>query len=221
MGTTSASSNRTSASRRTTVVWCALAGAMTLGTGVLSMMPSGHAPRQDGLRLTPLVATPGGSSVEAVFATRQKLDRDRWTSITIHHSASPFGDPASLDAEAQRMKLKGLGYHFVIGNGRGMDDGEVHVAYRWLDQLPGAHVAGPRSAEMNQRSIGICLVGDGDRGSFTEAQVSRLAELVGALCDELGLDPRDVKLHRDLAGTTSPGRLFPEAAFRERLMALR
>lgn len=203
------------------MVWCALAGAMTLATGVLSLTSGAQAPRGDGLRLTPLVATPGGGSVEAVFSTRNELDRERWSSVTIHHSGSPFGDPATLDDQAREMRLRGLGYHFVIGNGRGMDDGEVHVAYRWLDQLPGAHVAGTASAEYNRRSIGVCLVGDGDRGTFTDTQIERLAELVAALCDELGFDSDAVYLHRDLAGTSSPGRLFPEAAFRERLASLR
>ena len=51
--------------------------------------------------------------------------------------------------------LKGLGYHFVIGNGRGISDGELYVGYRWLDQLAGAHAAGANGANWrtDRRSV--------------------------------------------------------------------
>jgi N-acetylmuramoyl-L-alanine amidase len=131
------------------------------------------------------------------------------------------GTPESLDDQARAAGLKGLGYHFVIGNGNGMDDGRIHVGSRWLNQLPGAHAAGRDADWHNQHSIAICLVGDGNRGQFTETQMRRLVQLVDTLTRELNI-PRDkVLLHSVIARTTDPGRLFPEAAFREELAARR
>jgi hypothetical protein len=206
-------------SQRTQIVWGSLLATMTIAGGLLWALDEGPAPRLDGLALRPLVAAAGPSSIEAVFQTRAPLDRSRWKAIVIHSSGSPVGSPASISADQKARNLAGLGYQFVIGNGRGMDDGEVHVGYRWLDQVPGAHAAGQDADWYNTHSIGICLVGNGDRQPFTDAQVRRLVQVVSALRRELGIPQDKVLLHSDLARTADPGRYFPAAAFREQLAA--
>jgi N-acetyl-anhydromuramyl-L-alanine amidase AmpD len=155
--------------------------------------------------------------MEAIFGTRRPLDRARWQAIVIHHSGAPSGKPDSLDAQARAVGLKELGYHFVIGNGNGMANGELFVGRRWRDQAPGAHVGGANGDWYNQRAIGVCVVGDGDRGRLTEAQMERLTELTASLCRRLGIAPGRVYLHSDLAPTSSPGRLFPGSTFRDDL----
>ncbi|MEQ8770781.1 MAG: peptidoglycan recognition family protein [Phycisphaerales bacterium] len=203
-------------SRRTRTVWAALVGSMTAGGALLfALAGPGPAGSGAGVSLTPLASTTAPSTVESVFTTRSPVDEARWDSIVIHHSGSAAGSPADLEAQHRAMGLVGLGYHFVVGNGTGMGAGEVHVGYRWLEQLPGAHVAGSAGAALNQTSIGICLVGDGDRRTFSDEQLRRAAQLVAALCDRFGLEPDDVLMHADVAPTTSPGRLFPQAAFRD------
>ena len=102
-------------------------------------------------------------------------------------------------------------------NGNGMRNGEVHVGYRWLEQLPGAHAGGARGDEHNLHSISICLVGDGNRRSFTQQQYESLVELTTALCREMNI-PRDhVFLHSQIAPTSDPGALFSTANFRQAL----
>jgi hypothetical protein len=206
-------------SQRTRIVWGALVGTMTLAGGLLWALDDGPAPRLDGLALRPLVAAAGPSSIEAIFQTRAPLDRARWKSIVIHASGSPVGSPASISAGQRALNIAGLGYQFVIGNGRGMDDGELHVGYRWLDQLRGAHAAGSKADWYNDYAIGICLVGDGERRPFTDAQVRRLVQVVSALARELKIPPGNILLHSDVAGTDDPGRYFPAAAFREQVGA--
>lgn len=206
--------------KRNRVVWGAFLAAMT-SVGGLFYILQGPAPRLDGLALPPLVAAAGPSSIEAVFRTRQPLDSQRWQAIVIHHSAAPYGTPASIERQHRSMNLEGLGYHFVLGNGSGMSDGEVHVGYRWLDQLPGAHVAGPKGDWYNRNSVGICLVGDGRTRGFTDEQMRRLVQLVSSLCERLHIPADRVYLHSDVAQSDDPGRLFPEAAFREQLAHLR
>ena len=54
-----------------------------------------------------------------------------WKHIVIHHTASEGGSVAVIHAEHLSRKdkngnhWKGIGYHFLIGNGTGMSDGEI------------------------------------------------------------------------------------------------
>ena len=59
--------------------------------------------------------------------------------------------------EVRHME-NGLAYHFVIGNGSGMGDGDIGIGSRWTKQLDGGHLTSERQ---NQVSLGICLVGLG------------------------------------------------------------
>ena len=207
---------------RTRVVWSALIGAMTLvGGGLLLSDPSpAGLGSSSGVTLSPLAAVARPSSLDPIFQTAQGFEPARWDAIVIHHTATPGATPEGLDEAHRAMRLEGLGYHMVVGNGVGMGEGEIHVGARWLAQQPGAHVAGPMGAELNRTSVGICLVGDGDRRPFSEAQLRRAAELVAAVAQRCGLRADQILLHRDVAGGSAPGRLFPEAAVRERVAAL-
>lgn len=207
---------------RSRVVWCVLIAAMTGVGGLMWALQGarGGAPRLDGLALPALVAAAGPTTIEAVYQTRREIGANRWQAIVIHHSGSLFATPASLEARAKAMNLQGLGYHFVIGNGSGMDDGEVHVGYRWLEQLPGAHVAGANGDWFNRNAIGICVVGDGRRRPFGEEQMRRTVQLVASLAERLNIPKDKIYLHSQLAATDDPGALFPEAAFREQLQGV-
>lgn len=208
-------------SLRTRLVWGSLVGSMTLVGGLLWVMDGAKSPRVDGWSMPALAQASAPSSIESVFATRAPVQNGRWTSIVIHHSGSTVGSAQTIEAQHLGMNLKGLGHHFVIGNGRGAPDGQVHVGFRWMDQLPGAHVGGKNAETLNRESIGICLVGNGDRTPFTDAQIQRLVELVNALAAELGIPADRIYLHSDVARTSDPGRMFPMAAFREQVSHLR
>jgi hypothetical protein len=202
-------------------VWVALLLSMTSVGGLLWVLQGGPTPRLDGLSLPAAVAAAGPQSIEAIFRTRSAVTPGRWQAIVIHHSGAPFGSARSIEEQHRAMNLQGLGYHFVIGNGSGMDDGDIQVGYRWLDQQPGAHAAGPKGDWYNRNAIGICMVGDGRRRAFTDQQVARLAQLVGELSGRLGIPADRVYLHSDIAQTDDPGRFFPEAAFREQIARAR
>lgn len=202
--------------RRVRVVWISFLGAMTLTGGLLLMLDGRPVPRIDGLSLSPLAAATGvgSGSSDPVFQTRRPLDRERWQAIVIHHSGSTVGTPASIEREHEARSFKGLGHHFIVGNGSGMDDGQLHLGYRWLDQLPGAHASGANGDWFNQHAISICLVGDGNRRGFTPGQLQRLQTLIAGLQAQLGIPSDRVYLHSDIAGVNDPGRLFPAAQFR-------
>lgn len=207
--------------QRTHVVWGSLLGAMTVVGGLLLLLQ--EAPGAASAQV-PLVQVSGPErrpDFAAVFDTATPIEAGRWTGIVIHHSGSAVGSASTLTDQHNAKGFKGLGFHFVISNGQGAADGQVFVGYRWQDQLPGVHVSGPKAELYNRQTIGICLIGDGERREFTEAQVTRLAALVRSLQDKLGIPDAAVVLHRDVAPTGSPGRFFPEMAFRQRLAGLR
>lgn len=205
------------AARRAKLVWLSFLGAMTLVGSVLMALDDRPAPRLDGLSFAPLLASTSSSGVDAILRTRAGLDHARWQAIVIHHTGSPVGSPASIGAEHEKAGFRGLGHHFIIGNGSGMEDGELHVGFRWLDQLPGAHAAGNDRDWYNLHAVSICLVGDGGRRPFTAAQSRRLAEVVSTLCRNLGIPRAHVYLHSDIGGAADPGPLFPTAQLQEQL----
>jgi hypothetical protein len=136
----------------------------------------------------------------------------RWRYLVLHHSGAPVGSLDSIDVEHRQRRddqgrpWLGIGYHFVIGNGRGMPDGDVQATFRWRQQLAGAH-AGRR--EYNEAGVGICLIGDFREQPPSAAQLSACARLVSGLCREYALGAESVIRHSDIKPTECPGRQFP------------
>lgn len=199
------------------VVWASLVLSLSLVGGFLMLIEDQSFPTSGAVPLLDLSPQGGLQSLDAIFQGGIETDAAPWRGIVIHHSGSPVGSPDSITRDHQERGFAGLGYHFVIGNGQGMGNGELHVGYRWIDQLPGVHVAGPQADALNRQTIGICLIGDGDRRSFSRQQLASLAQLTGLLCQKFHIDRSQVVLGRDVSPTSGPGRLFPEAAFREQL----
>lgn len=205
---------------RSRVVWASLITAMTSVGGLLWALDAGSGRASTGVALPALLATasePSAASINVIYSTPTPVTRGQWDSIVIHHSGSGFGTPESIESQQRDRGIQSLGYHFLVGNGNGIGDGELHVGMRWLRQNPGAHAVGPRADQLNQRAIGICLVGNGERSGFTDGQIDRLVELVASLSVKLGI-PRDrIYLQSDVADVRNPGRFFPTASFMERL----
>jgi hypothetical protein len=194
--------------RRAGVVWGVFLLATAAAVGVLQV--SSFSTRRLPERTT-LAASAGALRTTSITPRYAEIDRIRWTSIVIHHSGTPGGDAASMDRKAIQEGLTGLGYHFIVGNGQGLDDGQIAVGYRWDRQLAGAHVAqsAPNASRYNEHAVAICLVGNGERRAFTERQIHELIGLVRQLQAELGISAAEVHLHGSLSGTASPGQFFP------------
>ncbi len=131
-----------------------------------------------------------------------------WQHIVIHHSATETGGMDSFDRVARRERgWKGVGYHFVIGNGHGAGDGEVEVTFRWEDQIHGAHAG---VEQYNEYGIGICLVGDFNTGYPTEQQIRALVSLITYLQERNNIPTSEILLHRHLKNTACPGEKFSD-----------
>ena len=138
----------------------------------------------------------------------------RWKYIVIHHSGVNTGTPKSMDQyhrEVRQME-NGLAYHFVIGNGSGMGDGEISVGHRWTAQLAGGHLA---SEAQNEVALGICLVGNFDEHAPSAKELVNLRALIEALLVRCKLSPSAVKTHQqiNIVHTRCPGAKFPTDSF--------
>lgn len=137
-----------------------------------------------------------------------------WKYIVIHHTASKHASVESIHEEHVKRKdangnpWLGIGYHFVIGNGQGMNDGEIEPTFRWRQQLQGAH-AGSKDPVYNKQGIGICLVGNFENHEPTPGQLVSLKKLVRAMKAKYRIDSKNVIGHRDVRATECPGKLFP------------
>lgn len=135
-----------------------------------------------------------------------------WNYIVLHHSATDSGSVESIDAahrerkDASGKSWLGIGYHFVIGNGRGMADGLVEPTFRWREQLQGAH-AGSRL--YNEEGIGICVIGDFSDQTPTPRQIAAARQLISHLSQRYQISADRVLRHSDLQASECPGDRFP------------
>lgn len=172
------------------------------GYGAPGAMPAPSVGRNSSARIPTLSMNPWKPSV---------AERD-WQSIVIHHTASETGSVESIHETHTRRKDKagnpwlGIGYHFVIGNGRGMNDGEIEPTFRWREQMHGAHAG---NDEHNQHGIGIVLVGNFENHPPSEAQMAAVKRLVATLKASYGISSSDVIGHGDIKATACPGKYFP------------
>ncbi len=125
--------------------------------------------------------------------------RRPWQYIVIHHSASESGSAREFDRYHRRVRgWTELGYHFVLGNGRGAPDGQIQVGPRWAKQKHGAHCKTPDN-RYNDYGIGICLVGNfQNAGRPSEAQMRSLANLVSYLMRTCNIARRNLISHVDV-----------------------
>ena len=158
------------------------------------------------------------------YELRKQLDRipinnNRWKYIVIHHSATKRGSMKGLDRyhREERRMVNGLAYHFVIGNGTDMRNGEIGIGNRWKKQIQGGHLA---SESMNQKAIGICLIGNFQTSHPTKFQMEQLEALLDYLMKRCRLPYSKVQTHTQInvKPTACPGKNFSmkgiEAALR-------
>jgi N-acetyl-anhydromuramyl-L-alanine amidase AmpD len=210
---------------RTRVVWLVFAVSMTVfGMIFLSGEWSGTPQMVRVAPYSDVDTNTVASSTSGIAPRSARMESKRWDSIVVHHSGHPLDDHESI-ARRHRISFgfSELGYHFVIGNGsKGLGDGEAFVSVRWDRQLDGAHVPGAnepvhRVVATNQRSIGICLVGNGNVRRFTPAQIERLLAVIVRLQRDFDISDDRVLLASDVSQVTSPGRVFPTMEFEQRL----
>jgi hypothetical protein len=167
--------------------------------------------------LTTLAPIEDRPEVDPVFATIN--ESTEWSAIVVHHLGQPAGDLETIGRDHRNAGLHELGFHFLIGNGNGLGDGDIQMGTRWLKQTSAAKPRDIPSDNWNNRVISICLIGNGNRRPFTEQQTMHLSHLVQRLQQELSIPANQVFLGRELGiQNDSPGEFFAEAQFRSQLL---
>jgi hypothetical protein len=174
-----------------------------------------HAGQQSGIPPRPPTRQKSSLSPPVERAIKAaRVQPGRWQHIVVHHSGTDFGTVKGMDRyhREERHMENGLAYHFVIGNGRGLPDGEVAIGRRWVKQLDGGHLA---IDELNRISLGICLIGNFEKDRPTVKQMASLKALVTSLLERCALKASAVTTHRQIHPhhTECPGRNFPAKQF--------
>ena len=141
----------------------------------------------------------------------------KWKYIIVHHSATDEGSSEDFNEAHLRRGWQGVGYHFVVDNGTsGKSDGQIETSPRWIKQMNGAHC---KANKMNERGIGICLVGNFSKDRVSKKQMDSLAYLVRTLKDYYKIPSNRIMGHGQVPGaaTECPGKKFPWNQFRSRI----
>jgi hypothetical protein len=163
---------------------------MTAGAVVLMVL--GHNPPSAGpfclstyYRLGP---------IDDVLRSRAGQTKDRWNNIEIFFSGTRSGSLEQLAATHGETGAADLNCHFVLCNGNGGRDGEVQATEKWQKQWS---ITPSPAWQGSQRTIRICLVGDGVSTRPTDYQLKRLEMLLEALCRKFHIPAESVYLPRD------------------------
>ena len=154
----------------------------------------------------------GSFSLGAIYWPR------RWKYIVIHHSAGNYGNIEFLQKVHRERQandpIDAIPYHFIIGNGKGLEDGEIASDSRKKYNILGAHVSG-KNIDRNARGIGICLIGNLENKQLSAKQYEALVKLTKELMDEYSIPLRNVTGHGYTPGesTKCPGKMFPMEKF--------
>lgn len=187
-----------------------------MGIPFHDLAAANHLNRKSKLQVGQRLFIPSNEALpQLTVALKKKFDRThiksrQWKYVVVHHSATSSGTVAGMDryhSQVRHME-NGLAYHFVIGNGKGMTDGETVASRRWKKQLAGGHLA---SEALNEISLGICLVGNFEVSVPTAKQMQALAGLINYLMKRCYLGRSAVKTHQQINTiyTRCPGRRFP------------
>lgn len=138
----------------------------------------------------------------------------RWNHIVIHHSAGSYGNIEFLQkVHKQRQAtdpIDAIPYHYIIGNGKGLGMGEIASDWRQYYDIWGAHVSNA-NVDHNFRGIGICLIGNFEKGKVPYTQYQSLVTLTKNLMQKYDIPPGNVDGHGLIEGeaTKCPGKFFP------------
>ena len=169
---------------RVVKVLAALLVSMTVGAFVL--MALGNNPPSAGPFC--LSAYYQLDSVDHAVQSKACQAPHRWTSIEIYFSGTKRG---SLQQSAGAVDL---GCHFLICNGAGGGNGEIQASEQWQKQWS---IQPSRTWQGSDKTIRICLIGDGVNTMPTNYQLKRLETLLEALCRKFGIPADSVYLPSD------------------------
>ena len=163
--------------KRTVFVLGSLLATMTMGALLLMALdqqtPTGGAySLASYLRLDPVE--------DAAFRpiTVQPAD---WNRIEVYYSRTASGNAEDLAVVSHLRDTPLADFHFVIGNGKGAEDGHIQYTEDWKKQQTAGGV------------IRICVVADLNTCPATDTQIHRTTALVDALSRKFNIQARHIR----------------------------
>jgi hypothetical protein len=215
--------------KRVAVVLASLVGTMTVSAGLLLALESGPGGNPSGL-----VAVGQISSV--ISKTDRPFISAAWQHVVIYQSGDMTGAAVNPNENLSRSGSAGPipsrtgTFHFVVNSSaslRGSNDvdGTVEAGNAWRMQTLGApHAtwADPRFAPLGyyQRAIGVCMIGNIDRATYTSGQIDHLVILLKKLQDTTGIGADKIRFQWELqpyAAYATPAQKQFAASLRQRL----
>jgi hypothetical protein len=169
---------------RVVKVLAALLVSMTVGAFVL--MALGNNPPSAGPFC--LSAYYRLDSVDHAVQSKACQSPHRWSSIEIFFSGTKSGSTPQLAGVID------LNSHFIICNGRGAGDGVIQPTEQWQKQWS---IRPSRTWQGSDKTIRVCLIGDGVTALPTNYQLKRLETLLETLCRRFGIAAESVYLPTD------------------------
>jgi hypothetical protein len=170
---------------RAAKVLAALLVSMTMGVVVLLAL--GNNPPSAGpfclasyYRLNP---------IEQAIDSQATQYPDRWESIEIYYSGTKAGNISQLASLKGLPSADSIDCHFVLGNGKGAEDGQILTTYKWVKQwsiIPGDNWYG------NGQTIRICIIAAPPECSPTDFQIKRSESLVSQLAQDFQIPPNKI-----------------------------
>lgn len=154
---------------------------------------------------------PGTASQQVVYYANglrfveNLVPRKQTSLIVIHHTAIENSDVKFIHALHLKNGWAGIGYHYVI-----YDDGSVHKGRP--EKMVGAHAYG-----VNDKSVGIALVGNFNNRQPSGEQMSSLIGLVEELTAKYHIAQDHIVPHSRVSKTDCPGTQFPWQKFMAKL----
>jgi hypothetical protein len=128
------------------------------------------------------------TSVDQAVRSKACQAPNRWTAIEIFFSGTKGGSLQQPTGAAD------MNCHFVICNGAGAGDGEIQASEQWQKQWS---IQPGRTWQGSDKTIRICLIGDGVQTMPTDYQLKRLEMLLEALCRKFRIPASAVFLPTD------------------------
>lgn len=174
-------------------IWVALIFSMAGIAGVLyTLDPTAKAGSPQGLMQT--------TARQALAET--KAQPGKWNRIVLIDTKSSFADATTLNKRAVELgESEGIGFHFLIGNGKGLDDGRAYACNFWNDQRAASPVYGRDLAD--GKTIVVTVAGNTERDRVTAAQSERVRTLIIDLMRKYSIRPESVDVSRVGAGFAS------------------
>jgi hypothetical protein len=163
---------------RTAKVLVALMASMTVG-GFVLMTLDDHGPARGAYSLASYLRL---DPIEKVTMDSIRTQKSTWNSIEVYYSGTRQGNLTQMLSEGK------TGFHFLVCNGQGADDGKIESTPNWAQQ---------KYAAAQDGTIRIYVIADHNTSPVTGSQFKRTSVLVDSLSRNFNIAPVKIRYPAD------------------------